>query len=315
MNKCLYCYKQLGEQEIDFHPTCSRKIFGSKIPPLLPYTEEQMLELADKVIKNHITVTGVQPKLSLNIEGISNQDKPQRFTIVGLWGGYILKPPTKQYQSLPENEDLTMHLAELSGIKTVPHSLIRMESGSLAYITKRIDRVNGKKIHMEDMCQLTDKLTENKYMGSYEQIGKAITRYSANPLLDIINFFEQLIFCFLTGNADMHLKNFSLIKQNGNEYILSPAYDLVSSALVVKEDYEDLALTLSAKKKKIKKKEFIKAMELFKLEERVIINIFNKFSKSIPKWLVFIENSFLQEETKIRYKELIIEKAKRIEIF
>lgn len=315
MNKCLYCYKQLGEQEIDFHPTCSRKIFGSKIPPLLPYTEDQMLELADKVIKNHITVTGVQPKLSLNIEGISDQDKPQRFTIVGLWGGYILKPPTKQYQSLPENEDLTMHLAELSGIKTVPHSLIRMESGSLAYITKRIDRVNGKKIHMEDMCQLTDKLTENKYMGSYEQIGKAITRYSANPLLDIINFFEQLIFCFLTGNADMHLKNFSLIKQNGNEYILSPAYDLVSSALVVKEDYEDLALTLSAKKKKIKKKEFIKAMELFKLEERVIINIFNKFSKSIPKWLVFIENSFLQEETKIRYKELIIEKAKRIEIF
>lgn len=315
MNKCLYCYKQLGEQEIDFHPTCSRKIFGSKIPPLLPYTEDQMFELADKVIKNHITVTGVQPKLSLNIEGVSDKDKPQRFTIVGLWGGYILKPPTKQYQSLPENEDLTMHLAELSGIKTVPHSLIRMESGSLAYITKRIDRVNGKKIHMEDMCQLTEKLTENKYMGSYEQIGKAITKYSANPLLDIINFFEQLIFCFLTGNADMHLKNFSLIKQNGNEYILSPAYDLVSSALVVKEDYEDLALTLSGKKKKIKKKEFIKAMELFKLEERVIINIFNKFRKSIPKWLVFIENSFLQEETKIRYKELIIEKAKRIEIF
>lgn len=315
MNKCLYCYKQLGEQEIDFHPTCSRKIFGSKTPPLLPYTEDQMFELADKVIKNHITVTGVQPKLSLNIEGVSDKDKPQRFTIVGLWGGYILKPPTKQYQSLPENEDLTMHLAELSGIKTVPHSLIRMESGSLAYITKRIDRVNGKKIHMEDMCQLTDKLTENKYMGSYEQIGKAITKYSANPLLDIINFFEQIIFCFLTGNADMHLKNFSLIKQNGNEYILSPAYDLVSSALVVKEDYEDLALTLSGKKKKIKQKEFIKAMELFKLEERVIINIFNKFRKSIPKWLVFIENSFLQEETKIEYKELIIEKAKRIEIF
>ncbi|MBC7475716.1 MAG: HipA domain-containing protein [Candidatus Sericytochromatia bacterium] len=314
MNKCLYCYKQLKENETDFHKLCSRKIFGTNIAPLLPYNEEQMLELADRVIKSQVTVTGVQPKLSLNLEKISVNDRPQRFTIVGLWGEYILKPPTKKYPDLPENEDLTMHLATLSGIKTVPHSLIRLESGKLSYITKRIDRLNGKKIHMEDMCQLTEKLTEQKYLGSYEQIAKVIIKFSANPLLDTIDFFEQLIFCFLTGNADMHLKNFSLIKHNKNEYILSPAYDLVSSALVVKEDDEDLALTLNGKKKKIKQKEFIKSMELFKLEQKVIANIFSKFNKSIPKWLAFIEMSFLPEKTKEIYKELIIERANRLEI-
>lgn len=146
--KCLYCYKDLKNDEIDFHPLCSRKIFGKTEPPLLLYTEKQMLELAEQVIKSRIAVTGVQPKLSLDLE---EQPKPRnkvkepaRFTIVGLWGGYILKPPSKQYPQLPELEDLTMHLAESAGIETVPHSLIRMQSGSLAYITKRIDRQKSK---------------------------------------------------------------------------------------------------------------------------------------------------------------------------
>jgi serine/threonine-protein kinase HipA len=314
MNNCLYCYQDLTKEEKDFHPACSRKIFGRKMPPVLPYTEDQMLELADKVIKSQVSVTGVQPKLSLDLEEIKDKDLPQRFTIVGLWGGYILKPPTRQYANLPENEDLTMHLAELSGIKTVPHSLIRMESGSLAYVTRRIDREKGIKIHMEDMCQLTEKLTEQKYLGSYEQIGKIINKYSANPLLDIIYFFEQVMFCFLTGNADMHLKNFSLIKQSKEDYVLSPAYDMVSSGLVVKGDDEDLALALNGKKKKIKRKEFIKAMSLFKLDQKAVENIFEKLSKTIPKWPAFIDRSFLPAEMKESYKELIADRVKRLEI-
>jgi serine/threonine-protein kinase HipA len=311
MRRCLYCYDQLGEETSEFHNACSKKIFGNPSPPELPYSEDEMLQLAEKVIRSQSTVTGVQPKLSLEIDKISKKDEPQRFTIVGLWGGYILKPPTKQYKFLPEIEDLTMHLAELSGIEVVPHSLIRLSSGNLSYITKRIDRKSESKIHMEDMCQLTERLTEQKYNGSYEQIGKAIVKYSANPGLDITNFFEQVLFSFLTGNADMHLKNFSLIDNPEMGYILSPAYDMVASALVVKGDEEELALTLNGKKKKIRKKDFVEAINRFNVDSKAVENIFNKFRLTHKKWYDFIDISFLPKEMKERYVTLINERIER----
>lgn len=312
MKRCLYCYDELGNVTSEFHPACSRKIFGIPAPPELPYSEDQMLQLAEKVIRSQSTVTGVQAKLSLEIEKLSKKDKPQRFTIVGLWGGYILKPPTTQYRFLPELEDLTMHLAEISGIEVVPHSLIRLSSGKLSYITKRIDRKNGLKIHMEDMCQLTERLTEHKYHGSYEQIGKAIARYSVNPGLDITNFFEQVLFSFLTGNADMHLKNFSLIDNPEMGYILSPAYDMVASCLVVEGDDEELALTLNGKKKKIRKNDFTDVLNRFNLGKKVIENIFYKFRSSLDNWHSYIDISFIPDEMKSSYHDLIRERAARI---
>jgi len=202
--RCLYCYNELWEDEIDFHPACSHNMWCSAKPPLLNYTEGDMEPLAVQVVRSHIAVTGVQPKLSLSIQKMETGIQPQCFTIAGSWGAYILKLPVSHYPSLPEVDDLTMHLASIAKIATVPHSLIRLQSGNLAYITRRIDRVKGAKLHMEDMCQLTGKLTEDKYRGSYEQIGKAILKYSANPGLDLVNFFEQVVFSFLTGNADMH---------------------------------------------------------------------------------------------------------------
>jgi len=312
MGRCLYCYDELGEETYDFHPSCSRKIFGTPIPPELPYSEDNMLQLAEKVIKSQSTVTGVQPKLSLHIEKLSKKNEPQRFTIVGLWGGYILKPPTEQYKFLPELEDLTMHLAEISGIEVVPHSLIRLSSGNLSYITKRIDRSNELKIHMEDMCQLTERLTEQKYQGSHEQIAKAILKYSANPILDVTNFFEQVLFSFLTGNADMHLKNFSLIDNSEMGYILSPAYDMVASALVVLGDSEELALTLNNKKKKINKKDFVEAMARFHVDKKATENLFNRFKASLDDWHKFIDVSFLPDDMKTDYHDLIVKRAKQI---
>jgi serine/threonine-protein kinase HipA len=312
--RCLYCYKELEKSQIDYHPACCRKIFGRPEPPVFPYTEEQMLELGEKVIKSHVSVTGVQPKLSLDIE---SQDKektglklPQRFTIVGLWGGYILKPPTKTYPQLPELEDLTMHLAELAGIATVPHSLIRMQSGNLAYITRRIDRYKKSKLHMEDMCQITGRLTEDKYKGSYEQIARAVMKYSANPGLDLLNFFEQVIFSFLTGNADMHLKNFSLLKRPDIGYVLTPAYDMISSALVVKGDEEELALNLNAKKRKLQRKDFDTVLSSFKLlEKKAIENMYVKFGNAISKWIKFIPISFIDKSIQKQYIALIRERT------
>ena len=308
MKRCLYCYQPLEENEIDFHPACSKKIFGQSGPPELPYTEAQMEELAKQVVRSHITVPGVQPKISLDLSTSHNKNEPKRFTIVGLSGGYILKPPTKIYPQLPEVEDLTMHLAEIAKIKVVPHSLIRLQSGSLAYITKRIDRIKKTKLHMEDMCQLTERLTEEKYNGSYEQVAKAISKYSINPGLDVVNFFEQLVFSYITGNADMHLKNFSLIKMNrmdSSGYVLSPAYDMVATALVNPADKEELALTLNGKKKKIKLSDFIAAFNTLNLETKQQENIFKKMEAAKDKWIEFIEISFLSKEFKKAYKDLI----------
>ncbi len=309
---CLYCYKPLAVDERDFHASCSKKMFGLAIPPVLPYHENDLEKLAEEILKTQTTVTGVQAKLSLHLASGEHRNAPKRFTIVGLWGGYILKPPGPNYQQLPEVEDLTMHLANLAKINVVPHSLIRMQSGNLAYITKRIDRIKKEKLHMEDMCQLTERLTEEKYNGSYEQIGKAILKYSSNPGLDVVNFCELVVFSFLTGNADMHLKNFSLIHQPQQGIVLAPAYDLVATALVNPADDEDLALTLNGKKKKINRNDFKTAFTTLKLDEKQQENIFRKMEKSSSDWMDLIDNSFLANDFRENCKNLIKTRFNRL---
>ncbi len=321
MKRCLYCYNELSFEDLGsvsgafgFHSACSKFFFGTKVPPELPYTENDLLKLAEQVVKSQKTVTGVQPKLSLGIQKMKENEIPSRFTIVGLWGEYILKPQTKDYSNLPEIEDLTMHLAEIAKIKTVPHSLIFLKSGQLVYITKRVDREKDRKLHIEDMCQLTERLTEHKYRGSYEQIAKAILKYSANPGFDAINFYEQVLFSYLTGNSDMHLKNFSLLKGKKMSYNLCPAYDLVASQLVVEGDDEELALNLNGKKKKLKRTDFETAMKSAGIGSKTVENIFNRFSKSIPKWHEFIKISFVPDKLKVAYHQLIDSKTNQIKL-
>ena len=316
MNKCLFCYQQINEDEFanyEFHKSCSRKIFGKNIPPIIDYSQNEILKLAEKVVKSQRTITGVQPKLSLNAIKTSENPTIEKFTIVGLLGNYILKPQTEFYKNLPEIEDLTMRLAEISKIKTVKHSLIRLKSGELAYITKRIDRIKNKKLHMEDMCQLTERQTEHKYKGSYEQIAKTLKAFSKNPGFDIVNFYELVLFCFLTGNNDMHLKNFSLLKNVELNYNLCPAYDLVASELVVEADDEELALNINGKKKKLKRKDFSIAMKTSGMNDKAIENVFKKFENLQNKWNTFIELSFLPKEYKENYKVMITKKFKQLD--
>lgn len=313
MKRCLYCYDVLGNGEIDFHPRCAKKIFGSTTGPILPYKKNEIASLAEQIVRSQTTLTGVQPKLSLDIE--KTEGESRRFTIVGLWGGYILKPQTEQFKHLPEVEDLSMHLAELVKIKTVPHSLIRFEDEELAYVTKRIDRgVKGKKLAMEDMCQLSERLTEYKYKGSYEQIAKLIMKYSSVPKLDVVNFWEQVIFSWIIGNADMHLKNFSLYSLRNGIYSLTPAYDMVSTTLVMPEDTEELALTLNEKKRKIKRSDFEIAMTKSGLENKIIERLFAKFEKATSKWIEVIDISFLPNQMKENYKQIIKSKITELQV-
>ncbi len=307
MSKCLFCYKELGPGEVDFHKSCCRKFFGTAIAPVLDYTREEMDELAAQIIKSQTTLTGVQPKLSLNLD--KHKDS-QKLTIVGLWGGFIFKPQTERFAMLPENEDLTMHLAGIAKLKIVPHTLIRMKDGSIGYLTKRIDRTkNGEKIAMEDMCQLTERQTEHKYRSSYEQIGKAIRKYSAFPQLDMVDFLELVYFSWLTGNNDMHLKNFSLYSPAG-EPVLTPAYDLLSAAVSNPADDEELALNLNGKKKHITDSDFIATFKTCGVPEIVFSRIKKKYLDLLPVFEQEIQNSFLSEELKISYVDLLHRKLK-----
>jgi serine/threonine-protein kinase HipA len=311
MRRCLYCYEGLNEAASDFHAACSKKIFEQTTPPLIDFTEQDFPKLALEFVQQGTTVTGVQAKISVHPLK-STVDNVKRFTVVGLWGDYILKPPTALYPELPEVEDITMHLADLASIKTVPHSLIRLASGNLAYITKRVDRHKKTKLAMEDMCQLSERLTNDKYQGSYEQIGKLILAYSAMPGLDLVNFFELVLFSFLTGNADMHLKIFSLLEQPNMGMVLSPGYDLLNTVLVNPADKEELALTLNGKKSKFKKQDFLQAMRTLKIDERQQENIFSKMEKAKDRWLLKIDDSFLSDEFKAQYKLLLIERFGRL---
>lgn len=304
--KCLYCYKELKEGQVDYHPACARKFFGVKNAPKLPYVRAQLGDLARKVVRAQTTLTGVQAKLSLDIDR-GGRNQADRFTIVGLWGRFILKPQTDTYRALPELEDLTMHLAEAAKITTVPHSLIRFSDGELCYITRRIDRLpDGRKIPMEDMCQLTGRLTEYKYKGSYEQIAKAIRRYSSAPQLDVVNFWEVVVFSWLTGNADMHLKNFSLYNPDDSGHMLTPAYDMLATTLVMPDDTEELALTLNGKKRKLRKADFIRSITSSGVDEKVIDNMARRFGRVLPKWFDLIDRSFLPEDMRHAYKNLIL---------
>lgn len=286
------------------------QFFGTKEIPQLNYTSNDLEKLAIQVIQDQTSLTGVQPKLSLHL---NEYEGSQRLTIVGLWGGFICKPQTLQFEQMPETEDLTMHLAELARIDVVPHTLIRMADDALCYLTRRIDRtVTGEKIAMEDMCQLTERQTEHKYKSSYERIAKAIGQYSSIPKMDITNYFEVILFSWITGNNDMHLKNFSLYEPYDGMIRLAPAYDLINAAILNPKDDEELALTLNGKKKKLKHSDFIAAGLTMGLERKTIERLILKYAKLFPKMYTVINNSFLNEELKNKYIELLKERLKCI---
>lgn len=289
----------------DFHEQCSLDFFGTKQQPLFEHSLKQMVELAKNVVERSIAVPGVQPKLSLSlIDDTIQEGNKGRLTVVGALGGnYIFKPPSDHFPEMPENEHLTMRIAEAFGINVVKSSLIRLQSGELSYITKRIDRTDsGEKIHMLDMFQITEAF--DKYKSSMEKIGKALNEYSDNTLLDKVYFLELAIFSFLTGNNDMHLKNFSMINM-GDKWTLAPAYDLLNVAIVNPDDTEELALTLEGKKKKIKWENFERLGKMLELNDKQIGSIKKRFLKNKNIAIQWIDKSFLSEEYKEKYRVLL----------
>lgn len=308
MNNCLFCYQsvELGE----YHFACSKKFFGTTQVPVLELDQEKLNKLAQITVNERLALTGVQPKISLSLNG---EKGSKRLTLVGLWGDYILKPQSTDFAFMPEVEDLTMHLAKLFNIKTAEHTLIRTTTGELAYLTKRFDRVKRKKIHVEDLCQLSELLTEQKYKSSYERVGKIIKQYVTNSGLDAIKYFRLVLFSFLTGNNDMHLKNFSLMHTDKG-ILLSPAYDLLNVNLIYPEDKEELALTLGGRKRKIIQSDFDQLASRLGITNIVRDNIYKDFSKQVVKTQDVIKRSFLTDEDKEEYAKIIDRKLKQISL-
>lgn len=309
---CLHCYLPLHAADLTLHQACSKRFYGLPAAPQLNYGHAELKELALRIVQSRMAVTGVQPKISLSLYRKQDRNMVKKLTIVGLYGDYILKPPSEHYAELPELESATMHMAEVCGLAVVPHSLVHLHDGTLCYITKRVDRTKQGKLRMEDMCQLSERLTEDKYKGSHEQVAKLLLRHSSTPLLDVTNFYELVLFCFFTGNSDMHLKNFSLLERPGLGMSLSPAYDLLPSTLVLPSDTEELALTLNGKKKKLKYADFLAAYQNSGLSQKILDQTLELFVYAKPEMEEKLEASFVSVPTKLRYKELMHKRYKQL---
>jgi serine/threonine-protein kinase HipA len=295
MPNCFIGYEDAGDEL--YHHKCSKKFFGTTTMPVLELNKELLKELAEQNINQRIALTGVQPKISVALE---KKRADGRLTVVGVWGEFILKPQHENLPAMPETEDLTMHLAGIFGIEVCEHTLLRDTDGHLVYLAKRFDREKGRKIHIEDFCQLSEFLTENKYKGSYERAGKLILTYCTNTGLDKLRYFELLLFCYLTGNNDMHLKNFSLIHRR-DTIALSPAYDLLNVNLVFPKDQEEMALLLNGRKKNIHLRDFEALGIVLGIPDKVRSNSYKKFNSKNQQVEQMIRASFLPTEMQEMY--------------
>ncbi len=305
--KCLICGQALND--LDYHPKCVKALFGGNAVPVFTYSVDELNRMAKELVLSRMSVPGVQAKLSIHLEKGREKD---RLTLVGLDGNYILKLPTSHYPELPEAEHFAMLLARLCGIKTADFGLVRLDNGAVAYLTRRMDREDGLK-HMEDMCQLTGRRTERKYYGSYEQIAKRIWMYSANPGQDVVAFFEEVLFCFLIGNSDMHLKNFSLIREHNGDWHLSNAYDLVPVKIVMPADKDDLALTINGKNRNLSLNDFQKGCETMRLTPVQFKRVVKRMVGDVHNYLEeAFDRSFLSDDFKSQCRALV---RKRLSLF
>ena len=289
---------------------CKADFFGLKELPAIDIDKETLEELALKSSSLGLTVPGVQKKLSLHL----SDEGSSRLTLVGHPAGYILKPQTEDFEQLPQSEDLVMDIAEMMGVRVVPHGLIEVDN-KWAYISKRIDRLNNEFYAMEDFCQLSGRLTLDKYKSSYERCAGIIKRYSVMPGFDMSEFYLRLLVCFVTGNSDMHLKNFSLIERDpgSREYVLSSAYDLLPVNVIIPEDTEETALTLNGKKSNLKRKDFLTFADTAGLNNKAATHMIDSVVRRKEEAIRMCRESYLNSELKKGMIALIEERSDRLQ--
>lgn len=292
-SKCLSCQISDAEKPTSgqYHPKCSIKLFGTRMPPTVPFKSTDIAAEAQKMV-GRMSISGAQPKLS-----VIHVPKSHRLMVVERGGLYILKPPNDQFFSLPENENLCMNIAALYGVEVPPHGLLPLLDKRPAYVVKRFDRLSdGTKLQQEDFQQLLQ--TDDKYAGSYERIANFLKENSSVPVLDLVRLFERAILFFVLGNGDAHLKNFSLIKTEEVGYQLSPAYDIVNSRLVLPNEKEEMCLSLLGKKNNITKQDLLELSDHFGLNRKQAQNSLDRLYDIKIQIETMIDGSFLSETLK-----------------
>lgn len=291
LTTCAICFLPIEDRPgLQYHQACCQTLFDQKSAPVIRFSQRDIRDIAKQELNRRVSITGVQPKISLNLS--KNHDN--RLTIVAFWGNYILKPQHFKYRFMPELEAISMRLARNIGIKTALSGLIKLKSGEWAYIAKRFDRYNNRKLAMEDMCQVTEKLTEDKYQGSVEQVGKAIYKYASSPGLEMLRLFELVLFNFIIGNSDMHLKNYALLQNQNNIIELSPAYDLLPSILLETADTEETALTINGKKRKLSRTDFLKLGARLNIPEKVVHSTITNTIENIQVESPLLDSTLLE---------------------
>lgn len=301
-NRCLCCQKPL-EAGARCHPRCLSRLFGGPRPPGIPFKAADLPAMVAKD-KNRMSISGVQPKASVRLDKSS-----WTLEVVAAGGTHILKPEPEHFPQLPQNENLVMNMAEGLGLPVPPHGLFEMADGKLCYVIKRFDRTeDGRRIAKETMFQIIG--STDKYAGSLENVGKAIRAHAANVGLDMVDFFERVLFCFLTGNGDMHMKNWALLGA-GREVALAPCYDLVCSRLYIHGE-DDTALTLNAKQNRLKRSDFEALAGHLGIAPKAAANILDKLRSAQEDLREMIINSELRSDSRQELLNIISSRHKRL---
>lgn len=300
MNRCPITYELCGN---DKYSEKGLRMIAPKLTHLkdLPYTAAELRQEAANRAKK-LSIQGVQPKLSATISVVE-----QEFKIVDQFGTYIIKPQNDLFTELPQNEDVTMRMAKVFGLDVPFHGMLYAKDGSLSYFIKRFDRYGkGKKLATEDFAQLTGNTRDTKYRFTMEKLVPVLDEFCSFPAIEKADFFKRILFCYVTGNEDMHLKNFSLITKSGKT-TLTPIYDFLNSSIAIKNPEEEIALTLKGKKSNLKATDFIDyyAKERLQLNEKTVTTILEQMHNAIPKWKELLEISFLSDEMKEKYVSLL----------
>lgn len=304
--RCLICYEGLEEGLSAYHNACLKKKLGISWVPRIELLQKDFPLLAQKMA-GQMSISGAQPKITVQL----NKEK-KAFEMMPSGGAFILKPQTQNYARLPENEDLCMHLAELYQIQTPSHLLVKTAEGELAYLIQRFDiSPDGSRLPVEDFGQILAVASERKYSGSYEKIAQGILQYCSNKYLELTRFFERLLFCFAIGNGDMHLKNFSLVTRPDELVALSPAYDLLSSKLVIPGE-EDLPLSLLGKRNEIKGGDFLSFGKGLDLDPKAMRKSMDRLLELEADFHAWVHKSFLPMETQERFDDIITTRMARL---
>lgn len=309
MNKCLVCCAPLeSDTLLGYHKRCARALFESATAPVIDLDLTSLADAGLSLLRSSGTVPGVQKKLSVD----RHPEESRRLTLKALGGRYILKPPVEEYPHLPENEAFCMELSARLGYPTAPHGLARLADGKLVYLSRRFDRpADGTKLPQEDFCQLSQRPAADKYKGSLEAAAKVLA-YSSQTGLDAVRFLELNLVAWLMGNADLHLKNFSLYCPTPGQWQLTPAYDLVSTSLVIPKDKEETALTLNGKKSRLTRKDWQILSDKLGVVPKVFGNLTQRLAGAWPQVEALCRASFLPEDHKDAFLSLWQERAGRL---